>query len=231
MYDSRFLRLAFVVVVLSGSKIVDGVPATNTSATNEANRVASPKPDYIPEECWRNVQGATTKASSEWNRNRKKWESKRAIKGHTWCSDWVRLTLDGNDETIATGAMKCDGSYGGYLTEECPQWIDIDFAKSTKISYIEFESWDLWSAPTRFQIFGITDTDTDYGWRMLINQDSPTEFPIPEEYYKRRKFLIFPEFPNERWFTKISIVITAIVDSASFTKWNFVTIKNLILCP
>jgi len=226
MYDSRFLRLAFVVVVLSGSKIVDGVPATNTSATNEANRVASPKPDYIPEECWRNVQGATTKASSEWNRNRKKWESKRAIKGHTWCSDWVRLTLDGNDETIATGAMKCDGSYGGYLTEECPQWIDIDFAKSTKISYIEFESWSLGSAPTQFKIYGITDYG--FGWRMLINQDSPD---IPEKYNQRRKFRIFPEFPSKRWFTKIEIVIKAIVDSANNENWSYVTIKNLILCP
>jgi len=223
MYDSRFLRLAFVVVVLSGSKIVDGVPATNTSATNEANRVASPKPDYIPEECWRNVQGATTKASSEWNRNRKKWESKRAIKGHTWCSDWVRLTLDGNDETIATGAMKCDGSYGGYLTEECPQWIDIDFAKSTKISYIEFESWSLGSAPTQFEIWAITSD----GLTMFIKEDSPD----PEKYNQRRKFPIFPKFPNERWFTKILIVISAIVDSAKNEEWSYVTIKNLILCP
>jgi len=226
MYDSRFLRLAFVVVVLSGSKIVDGVPATNTSATNEANRVASPKPDYIPEECWRNVQGATTKASSEWNGDRKNWGSKRAIEGHTWCSDYARLTQDGNDETIATGAMKCDGSYGGYLTEKCPQWIWIDFAKSTKISYIEFESWSLGSAPTQFKIYGITDYG--FGWRMLINQDSPD---IPEKYNQRRKFRIFPEFPSKRWFTKIEIVIKAIVDSANNENWSYVTIKNLILCP
>jgi len=223
MYDSRFLRLVFVVV-LSGSKIVDGVPATNTSATNEANRVASPKPDYIPEECWRNgrnVQGATTKASSEWNAE---WGSKRAIKGHTWCSDYARLTDDGNDETIATGAMKCDGSYGGYLTEKCPQWIDIDFAKSTKISYIEFESWSLGSAPTQFEIWAITSD----GLTMFIKEDSPD---IPEKYNQRRKFFIFPEFPSKRWFTKIEIVIKAIVDSANNENWSYVTIKNLILCP
>jgi len=218
MYDSRFLRLAFVVVVLSGSKIVDGVPATNTSATNEANRVASPKPD-----CWLNVLGATTKASSEWN---SEWGSKRAISGFAWCSNYARLTQDGNDETIATGAMKCDGSYGGYLTEKCPQWIWIDFAKSTKISYIEFESWSLGSAPTQFKIYGITDYG--FGWRMLINQDSPD---IPEKYNQRRKFRIFPEFPSKRWFTKIEIVIKAIVDSANNENWSYVTIKNLILCP
>ena len=89
--------------------IVDFISATNTSATNEANRVASPVPFRIPEECWLNVQGATTKASSEWNWQ---WGSKWAIKGHAWCSNWARLTPDGIDGTIAI-AMRCDGDYGG----------------------------------------------------------------------------------------------------------------------
>jgi len=222
MYYSSFLLIAFVVV-LSGSKIVDGEPATNTSATNEANRVANPIPIGIPDEsqyCWPNVQGATTKASSEWSSD---WESKRAIKGHTWCSNWARLTPDGIDGTIAI-AMRCDGDYGGKMTENCPQWIEIDLAESTQISYIEFESWSLESAPTRFKIFGVAMD----GWRMLINQDSPD---IPEKYDKRRKFPIYPKFPSKRWFTKIRIEITAIVDSAENKEWGYVTIKNLVLCP
>jgi len=215
MYVSQFLLIAFVVV-LSGSKIVDGEPATNTSATNEANRVANPIPIGIPDEsqyCWPNVQGATTKASSEWSSD---WESKRAIKGLVWSSNWARLTPDGTDD--------CDGDYGGKLTENCPQWIEIDLAKSTNISNIEFESWSLESAPTRFRIFGVAMD----GWRMLINQDSPD---IPEKYDKRRKFPIYPKFPSKRWFTKIWIHITAIVDSAENKEWGYVTIKNLVLCP
>jgi len=215
MYDSSCLLIAFVVV-LSGSKIVDGEPATNTSATNEANRVANPIPIGIPDEsqyCWPNVQGATTKASSEWSSD---WESKRAIKGLVWSSNWARLTPDGTDD--------CDGDYGGKLTENCPQWIEIDLAKSTNISNIEFESWSLESAPTRFRIFGVAMD----GWRMLINQDSPD---IPEKYDKRRKFPIYPKFPSKRWFTKIRIEITAIVDSAENKEWGYVTIKNLVLCP
>jgi len=215
MYNSQFLLIAFVVV-LSGSKIVDGEPATNTSATNEANRVANPIPIGIPDEseyCWPNVQGATTKASSEWSSD---WESKRAIKGLVWSSNWARLTPDGTDD--------CDGDYGGKLTENCPQWIEIDLAKSTNISNIEFESWSLESAPTRFRIFGVAMD----GWRMLINQDSPD---IPEKYDKRRKFPIYPKFPSKRWFTKIWIHITAIVDSAENKEWGYVTIKNLVLCP
>ena len=88
--------------------IVDFISATNTSATNEANRVASPDLIGIPEEsqyCWPNIQGATTKASSEWSSH---WESKRAIKGLVWSSNWARLTPDGTDD--------CDGDYGGKWT-------------------------------------------------------------------------------------------------------------------
>jgi len=222
MYYSSFLLIAFVVV-LSGSKIVDGEPATNTSATNEANRVASPDLIGIPEEsqyCWPNIQGATTKASSEWSSH---WESKRAIKGLTWSSNWARLTPDGTDD--------CDGDYGGKLTENCPQWIEIDLAKSTKISHIKFASLDVGSAPTRFKIFGVAMD----GWRMLINQDSPD---IAEKFKKGRKpssfqykIPIYPKFPSKRWFTKIRIEITAIVDSAENKEWGYVTIKNLVLCP
>jgi len=222
MYDSSCLLIAFVVV-LSGSKIVDGEPATNTSATNEANRVANPIPIGIPDEsqyCWPNVQGATTKASSEWSSD---WESKRAIKGLVWSSNWARLTPDGTDD--------CDGDYGGKLTENCPQWIEIDLAKSTKISHIKFASLDVGSAPTRFKIFGVAMD----GWRMLINQDSPD---IAEKFKKGRKpssfqykIPIYPKFPSKRWFTKIRIEITAIVDSAENKEWGYVTIKNLVLCP
>ena len=111
------------------------------------------------------------------------------------------------------------------MSETCPQWIEIDFPKSTKISFIEFASWSLGTAPTQFQIFGVAKD----GWRMLlINQDSPD---IPEKYDKHRKFPIFPKFPSKRWFTKIRIEIRAIVDSKKNEDWSYVTIKNLILCP
>ena len=174
-------------------------------------------------ECLKNAFGARANASTSWSY---RWGPKFAIREKTWSSDSVRLTHN--------KAIACDGE----LTARCPQWIQVDFAKETDIYFVEFESWDLRSAPTKFRILGYparpnTANDTearsglvsgprDEAWEVLVNQISRD---VPQSENERRRFKIEPQRP----FLKIRLEIFEIVDSRT-ENYGYVTIKNLVFC-
>ena len=105
------------------------------------------EPDAFPgppirfgHECRKNAFGAQTSASTNWNYD---YRSILAIREKTWSSGWVRLTRD--------NAILCVKEP---TAQHCPQWIQVDFDKETAIYFVEFESWNLRSAPTKFRILG-----------------------------------------------------------------------------
>ena len=180
--------------------------------------------------CSPNFYEAKADASSNWNWL---WESHYAIKGLTWSSGRVHLRPDSNSD--------CHQQ----MTEDCPQWLQVDLGKPTEILFVEFESWSLWSAPTQFRIYGLRSKSREKddpiskethrpksgthkdNWKLLKNQDTPD---IPTRSNKRRRF----EIPHIRHsghatFSKIKIEISAIVGSAEYNS-GYVTISNLVIC-
>ena len=169
-----------------------------------------------PHHCHRNYRGALVSASSSWYG----WEARHAIRGATWSSSQVSL----KERRRSSCALS--------LTDDCPQFIRVDFAKPTRLRVIRFRAYNQKSTPTRLAILGaefnrrrrgdagVAEPEKD-AWTPLrsvergVNpgMDRQISYSIPRKEY-----------------ASIMIEIKEIVASTMGKDFYYATITNLLMC-